>query len=333
MRKIYIIGSTPPPIGGVTVHVQRLLHNLRLRGIETYIIELNNTTGFTGAIKKCLLLFRTRGNIYHIHLSNNYVKFILVFFLRAFSQRVIVTYHSLRKVNLLEKILIKLTIKLSNFIIGVGPEITANLDDLQSSKKIVTISPFLPILPSEKKPFSNTYEYKQEIILAVNAYRLILENGEDIYGIKDSIMLLNQLIPEFPDIKLKIFLGDIGDCHFYQELIELVNDLKLSKKVSFIIGENLMDYFNEIDIFLRPTTTDSYGISIAEALEFRVPSIASNVCKRPKGTILFEKKNPKDLYEKVVYVIENYDLVKMHCDSLDEGQENLIKIIDIYKKT
>ena len=52
-------------------------------------------------------------------------------------------------------------------------------------------------------------------------------------------------------------------------------------------------------VFIRPTLSDSYGISIAEALYVGTPAVASDVCKRPVGTILYKAGDVVDLSEKV----------------------------------
>ena len=40
-------------------------------------------------------------------------------------------------------------------------------------------------------------------------------------------------------------------------------------------------------------------------MDMGVPAIASNVCERPKGTILFENDNLEDFSKKVSYVLNS----------------------------
>ena len=65
---------------------------------------------------------------------------------------------------------------------------------------------------------------------------------------------------------------------------------------------------------------DGYGITIQESLDLGVVPIASNVCKRPKGTILFENGNKTDLLKKVNYVLK---LTKYQAGKLINASERL----------
>lgn len=49
---------------------------------------------------------------------------------------------------------------------------------------------------------------------------------------------------------------------------------------------------------------------MSEAIYVNTPCIASDVCLREEGTILFRNRDFKDLYDKVVNVLENYNIYK-----------------------
>ena len=63
--------------------------------------------------------------------------------------------------------------------------------------------------------------------------------------------------------------------------------------------------FKKVDLFLRPTNTDGFGISLAEAIHFGTLAIASDVCPRPEGTILFKNRDFNDLFTKVNKILKN----------------------------
>ena len=84
------------------------------------------------------------------------------------------------------------------------------------------------------------------------------------------------------------------------------------------------------DVFVRPTNTDGYGISIAEAIYFKVPAVASNVCSRPEGTILFRSRDSDDFVSKVNHVLNNYKEYKGEIANI-EFENNIKKIVKIYK--
>ncbi|MDF9507906.1 glycosyltransferase, partial [Bacillus cereus] len=76
----------------------------------------------------------------------------------------------------------------------------------------------------------------------------------------------------------------------------------------FLTGQKeLWPLFKKSDIMIRPTYSDAYGISIEEAIYFNCRAIASNVCNRPEGTILFENRNINDLVFNIERCIEDMD--------------------------
>ena len=70
---------------------------------------------------------------------------------------------------------------------------------------------------------------------------------------------------------------------------------------------------------------------IPEAISLKKPALASDVCKRPEGTILFENRNIDDLYSKTIRVIDNYDEEKKKIENI-EFEDNAEKILEVYRK-
>ena len=68
---------------------------------------------------------------------------------------------------------------------------------------------------------------------------------------------------------------------------------------------NLVPILKSVDCFVRPTSTDSYGISVAEAINVGVPSIASDVCEREEGTIIFKSRDIDDFCKKLQKIKKN----------------------------
>jgi hypothetical protein len=100
-----------------------------------------------------------------------------------------------------------------------------------------------------------------------------------------------------------------------------------------IVNEKMPLYpiIKRIQLFIRPTNTDGDAISIRESLYYKVPTIASDVCKRPKGTISFRNRDINDLYNKTADVIDNYEQYKNKLKSI-VFNDNIEKVLDVYKK-
>jgi len=120
------------------------------------------------------------------------------------------------------------------------------------------------------------------------------------------IQLTEKLKKDFPDIGFIFVLADEQRNEKYiNTMKELSSKLYIENNFYFLTGQKEMwPLFKESDLMVRPTYSDGYGISIAEALYFNSHAIASKVCDRPEGTILFENRNVEDLYEKSLLILK-----------------------------
>ena len=84
-----------------------------------------------------------------------------------------------------------------------------------------------------------------------------------------------------------------------------IEELGVKNNFYFLTGQReLWPLFKKVNLMVRPTSSDGFGISISEALFFSCPAIASNVCERPTGTIIFENRNLNDLTEKCITILK-----------------------------
>lgn len=80
--------------------------------------------------------------------------------------------------------------------------------------------------------------------------------------------------------RLPVQLQIIGTGPYEARLRELVNELHLADRVSFlgfVPNEKLPAYYRSADIFVLPSATESFGLVFAEAMACGLPIIASNV--------------------------------------------------------
>lgn len=82
-----------------------------------------------------------------------------------------------------------------------------------------------------------------------------------------------------PHLKLSI----IGDGKLEKKLKSLANDLGISDAIEWIGRTNLIDEeFNKMDVFVLPSIYEGFGLVLLEAMQHRVPIIASNVSAIPE---------------------------------------------------
>ena len=97
----------------------------------------------------------------------------------------------------------------------------------------------------------------------------------------------------------------------------------MQEKVSFIdFQENIWPYYDAIDITIVPSTEkESFGLVATEAMLSKKPVIAANhgglveIVKPNETGLLFEANNAIDLSEKIAYLLENPELIKIYGEN------------------
>jgi len=314
MMRIALIGPYPPPIGGIAVHIQRMEKRLKDEGYSVTVYPNISTQKW--------LLFHgleiLKLDVLHFH-EFGWFNRLLLGCLSFLGAPVALTLHgeSIRKELLtlpyLFSWLLRWSLKQIPAILTVNPEIREFLleqgidpERVEAIHTFLLPSTDLEALPIKREQFLRTHHP----VLAVSGFRIIPYRDNDLYGIKLSLSLCDRLKDKFPDLGLLIYLAEIGDDDYFTQLQETLATKNLERKVEWVIGESLLPILPRLSIFVRPTYEDGYGLSIAEALYFGVPTIASDVCKRPAGTILFRVGDLTDFYSKVSFALSNYPKVK-----------------------
>jgi hypothetical protein len=101
-----------------------------------------------------------------------------------------------------------------------------------------------------------------------------------------------------------------------------------------LLNENLsfVRLIEQADIVLRPTNTDGDALTIREALYLNKTVIASDVVKRPSGTILFKSRDTNDLEIKIM---ENISRISQMPEKQlnDQKKEDLTYYCDLIYST
>jgi glycosyltransferase involved in cell wall biosynthesis len=199
--------------------------------------------------------------------------------------------------------------------------VSYKLSDFLNKKAIKNIC--LPAyVPSDNIHFikMNNIEGKEYFLYSI--WKLDREIAQNVYNIELAFELLNRIREKFH----MLFLIGTEIESDKEYLSYLLQKYEVKNSVTLIYESQLTDYLNNCRFLLRTNNSDGYGVSLQEALDLGVPAVASNVCIRPKGTILFEKGNIDDLLEKV----ENID--KYWDENAVESPNYHLQLIEIYKK-
>lgn len=313
-KNILIIGTIPPPIGGVSIHISRLLQSLTQVKYPYNFFDLKRGTFLNFA-----LLF-TKSKLIHLHTSNVYLRVLFTFISKLFGKKVILTIHgNLGRFSNYKNYLDNLSVKFATI------PVTINNQSFQKGKELnnrcMLISAFIPPLSEEnlERELVEKISVLQKThtgIFCTNAGTLSYDkDGNEIY----QVILLIQIFRELKDMALIVSDPSGAYTRHIKSSNEVITDniLFISQPHSFYEVAKLSD------IFLRITTTDGDSLSVKEAIYLGKNVIATNVVDRPQGVIIVENNK-----QAIQTSIQNFKPDNSAKYKLENGAEVLI---DLYK--
>jgi len=339
-KKIVIIGIEPPPLGGIAVHIERVIAKFLNQQNSVILIDVIKQSRARSRVGYFLYLIKTickaKPDIIYYHtLSLRKLPIelgCLIFLKTLLNGQLILIDHTPRffygKSRFYRKTLRLLLYFIDKHILIGDATYKAYLENRIFLPPLHTLgkngvsieSPYLP--PDFTKMDEIYSKYPENLknfmarcspIVLINGSAMRLLNGVDLYGFDMALELLspdtsNELLEMPRNTGLIIVLAEIGDQDYFNKINSKIKYPAVAegygghrKNIYLLLGcsQEIWPLFKKIDLFIRPTCSDAYGISIQEALDMNVPVVASNVCQRPEGTILFESRNRNDFEEKV----------------------------------
>lgn len=310
--KITHIGPFPPPLGGISVY----LYRVRRKNPEYIFINENKLS----KLKLFSLFFTTRRHfIYH---SPSLKRRLFFYFLCLITKNKFSIFShgeglhdSYEKGRLIVKFLIKKMLHCAESIYVVNTKIKDFIiNEIKiNSGKIKVQPPFLcPPLEEEEgiwKTYNKemlTFIKKCKPLLVANANRITFYNGIDLYGLDMCVDLVFHLKKIYPKIGFLFALAEVNGKRYYERVNKRIDELGIRENFCFMTEQKeLWPLFKKADLIVRPTNADGDAVSIREALYFNCKVVASDVCERPKGTVLFRNRNIIDLMNKVKQILNN----------------------------
>jgi glycosyltransferase involved in cell wall biosynthesis len=313
--KIYIIGPYPPPLGGISVFVYRKAKLLKRSGENVITVDFPNLSKLEKIIILSQFIFNPKPATFHINIPSIFVMASLI--LRPFSSHIIYQDHSGRGIPLLpwfKRKIIGLFLKEVDECIFVGEHLKEyyGAAKIPLPENILIQNAFLPPPLEDEGEIWNTYDpsthsfiNNHNPLIIANAYKIAFHEGIDLYGIDLCIELIARIKSKHNRVGLLFALAEIGDEAYFRKIHELIHEYNIEQHIHFMTGQKeLWPIFKVARIMVRPTVVDAYGVSIAEALFFGCPAVASDVCKRPPGTLIFRNRDLSDMMDKVNKVLD-----------------------------
>jgi glycosyltransferase involved in cell wall biosynthesis len=349
--QIIIIGSYPPPYGGVSKHLQRLKLYLEQSDLDCEFFDTSKnlieakiaTKSITMAYNKwmyCNLLYHKKAILHFHHFHLRY--FLIDYFVLSLRHRIIITFHNELFVETLRSkgkwafLLFSFILNRMHSIVVVNnrcAEMARRI--IKHPCKVVVIPAFIP--PHRVPPITNDAILKlrkmHKYLLCSNAWQISFYNNEDLYGIDLLIEALHEIcIIKGLDAAIAFSLPSIGDAQYFRQLKARIDQYRLSDRFLLITEplEEAASLWSISDLVIRATNTDGNSLSILEALSIGIPVLASDCVERPKEVVLFKTRDTQDLVKNIFHILNNLEIYKQNVRAVSV-ENNAQKMLALYK--
>ena len=159
-----------------------------------------------------------------------------------------------------------------------------------------------------------------------------------ITPIKDQLTLIRSI----PNVLAKndamfYVVGDIQDQEYYDECIQLSKKLGIEENIEFTGFQDSSEWYPKFDVFILPSLSEGFPLTLLEAMSTGTPCIATNVGGVPEildERFLVNKWDPSALAGKISWLLENDDLRRKIAQTGREIVKNKFsvdKMVSSYK--
>ncbi len=344
-KKIVILGINPPPLGGISIHVQRVVHKLRQQGNEVVLFDTEKRRrGLWGFIIHELRLFAFLVKckpelVYHHTLTCFFRGRLLelsgVMVLKwVLGYQLVMVDHVSRffpQQSWLYKKIANLFFRAldQQVLIGSSTYISYHEHTIFLGLRYSVEVAFLPPDDSTEAAITALYPPALSLflkmhtpVLLANASKMVLfcpagvqhqYAGKELYGFDLCLSALDMLLVTYPQMGLVLALSGAGDDARFKKLLKTIEKNESVYLMYQCPGE-LWPLLKRVDLFVRPTLSDGASISVQEALYYGTPVVASDVCERPAGTVLFKTGDESDFVKKVTKVLASNEAINRRRD-------------------
>ena len=310
--KILLVGPFPPPHGGVSVHVASLQDLLLKSGIPCRVLNISRGTpaseryvSIRGPLHfmALLLSYSFQGWSLHVHINGHNVKSWLVAFTAGLAgvigrraRGAMLTIHSGMSPAYLNsgrfrRCLAWATSGLYRHIIAVNSEVRDALRSLPVQDGRIQILPaFFPTGASLRElphGFEQWSRQHDPILSTALFFR-------PEYGFTLLVQAVSELRRKHPRLGCVVMGDSESRPQGLPQHVFAIGDLAHGSCLAVIARS---------DIFVRPTYSDADAVSVRDAIAVGTPVVASDVVRRPAGTLCFKTGDSSDLAAKIESLI------------------------------
>lgn len=316
MYDIKELGMIPPPYGGISVYLRRLIEKLNADGFSVggYYVSSNDSDVVTSPLfdkwswfetaKFPLKIFKyihqlKKYRIIHSHLSLEAMLYLWTL-KKLLNKKIIITVHNsmvedyFKGSNRINTYFLRRLANKEDIVwIAVCQEAKKQMESLpfKFQSEIQVIPAYIPeptcnmVLPQDLKQYLETNEKN----LAFYGHSLMSNNGTDVYGYKEMLHIYKHVLEKHPNVGLVFCMADVSDVVGICSIEQYAKDLGVYNKIYWQRGSlpSLQILWEMIDVYVRPSSTDGDSLTVREAIEAGVRVVATDIVKRPSECILY----------------------------------------------
>ena len=331
----------PPPYGGVTVYVKRLSDQLRQDGYivggyytseckdlqiqqSPYYYETEYNASSPIILRALFHVIRIVKNVFdirpfsivHYHGLENLK---LLWFLHKYcKKKVVITVHSAmvegfyRRTNWVNKRYMRKLAEVDIQWIAVSEQVKQCMLKLPFTffNEISVIAAYVPVPQDSSTPLSlemRNYIKSHTQNIAFYARSFMCNDGTDVYGFDAVLQLYVDILKHYNNTVGMVFcLSEDKDKQKIDQLHSKAKDLGIFGNIYWQIGaiDNINLVLQNVDVYVRPTSTDGDSVAVREVLDQGVQVVASDVCWRPKGVIIYHIGDSDDFVKKTMEALK-----------------------------
>jgi len=330
---VLLVGCLPPPVGGVSVHLERLQARLREQGHHVRVAD-------DAPVPPLLLPFWILGKllrlriapraVVHVHSGNWRTRFLAAGLGRLMRLPVVVTVHSFRPSDNPRTLRLAAgTLRLAQRLIVTNPEIRERCIAHGAVPERIRIQhayldPQLQAnpLPTEVQDFLDSHRP----LIAASAFRLRFHEGVDLYGLDLLIEMMPGLAHHHPEAGLIFVLPEPGLPGYLESCRVRIRELNLEARFLIVMqGLDFTSLLRRCDLLIRPTTTDGDSLGIREALFVGCRVLASDAAPRPPQCMLFRSRDGVNLLARTLEALAAQPPQQVR------GQDGLEGVLSAYR--
>jgi glycosyltransferase involved in cell wall biosynthesis len=327
---LLVLGQTPPPYGGQAIMIDNFVSK-KYESFEIILIRFSfsremdeigtiRISKLFHALRIVYMLFRIRFNtsttidsVYYPPAGGHVVPIIrdmmLLVFTRLLFRKIIFHMHAggIGEVYKRSNRLMQSIMRFCYF----RPDLTINVSrsplrdaEVIKSKRVVVIENGIKL-----SKVSNTRKnIKSKSTMDIVFIGLISKEK----GVTDLLNALS-LLEDREHIRVHL-VGEVKSSAYRQELELLIDEADLKKIVVFhgvLVGEEKQQILKNADLFCLPSHFETFGLVLLEAMEFRLPVIATRlgpireIVSDKNSGLLCNINDPVDLKEKIEMLISS----------------------------